>query len=111
MALKIDDLKKQIKFGLTNVYKPAIEQAVLMTFPEKSNLGDEMAKNIANAFDEMTSEQFADILASAIDYYVKNIDVTGMLITTGSPGTHTCKISAPPTPIMGGKIPNTLGIS
>ena len=109
--LNMEALKSQIKFGLTNVYKPAIEQAVLMTFPEKSDLGDEMAKNIADAFDDMTAEQFADILAGAIDYYVRNIDVTGMLITTGSPGTHTCTISAADKPIKAGKIPNTLGIS
>ena len=111
MALKVDDLKKQIKFGLTNVYKPAIERIVLMMFPEKTAFSDDLAKDMANTFDEMTAEPMAEILSAAIDYYVKNIDVTGMLITTGSPGTHTCKISAPPTPLMGGKIPNTLGIS
>ena len=72
---------------------------------------DEMAKDIAERFDASTSDQMAELLSSAIDYYVKNISVTGTLITTGSPFVHTVSITAAPTPITAGKIPNTLGIS
>ena len=53
----------------------------------------------------------AELLSSAIDYYVKNITITGTLITTGSPWVHTVSITPAPTPITAGKIPNTLAIS
>lgn len=109
--LKVNDLQKQIKAGLTEIYKPAIERCVLMLFPEKTDVGDNISKDIAEAFDDMTSEAVAEILANAIDYYVRNITITGNLITNGPPTTHTCTITPAPTPITAGKIPNTLGIS
>lgn len=109
--LKVADLKAQIKSGLTEIYKPAMETMLLMLFPEKTEQTDQLAKDMAEAFDEMTSDAFADVLSAAIDYYVKTISITGMLITTGSPSTHTCTIAPADKPIKAGKIPNTLGIS
>lgn len=109
--LKVNDLKTQIKAGLTNIYRPAIRRSVMMMFPNESEYAEELADDIAETFDELTSDQFADLLANAIDYYVKNITISGTLITSGSPTTHTCSIVASPTPITAGKIPNTLGIS
>ena len=109
--LQVDDLKKQIQSGLTEIYKPAIERIVIMLFPEKSDLRDEMAKDISEAFDDMTSEPMAEVLANAIDYYVKNITITGTIITTGSPVTQTAQIVQSQAPVSAGKIPNTLGIS
>jgi len=50
-------------------------------------------------------------LAEAIDYYIKNADITGTIITVGNKFTQTAKINPPGTPVMGGKIPNTLGIN
>lgn len=109
--LKPDDLKTAIKSALTSIYKPAVEELVLGLLSDKTTAGDEMAKDIAERFDASTSDQMAELLSSAIDYYVKNISVTGTLITTGSPFVHTVSIAAAPTPITAGKIPNTLGIS
>lgn len=109
--LKIDDLKSQIQNGLSSIYKPAMENMILMMFPEKTQQTDELAKDMAAAFDDMTSEAMAEVLSSAIDYYVKNITITGNLITVGSPSTHHCSITAAPNPLSAGKIPNTLGIS
>ena len=109
--LKINDLKKQIQIGLQDVYKPAVERIFLMMFPEKTDTGDELCKNIAETFVDLTAEPMADILAGAIDYYVRNISITGTIITTGSPVTQTARIVQAPTPITAGKIPNTLGIS
>ena len=83
----------------------------MMMFPNESDYAEELADDIAEAFDELTSDQFAELLANAIDYYVNNIYITGTLRTTGAPTTHTCSIVASPTPITAGKIPNTLGIS
>ena len=93
--LKPDDLKTAIKSALTSIYKPAVEELVLGLLSDKTTAGDEMAKDIAERFDASTSDQMAELLSSAIDYYVKNISV----------------IVAAPTPISAGKIPNTLGIS
>ena len=109
--LKPDDLKSQIAASIKNIIVPAIEQCMKSKAPEKSERGDTEAENFAKAFDEQVSEQFADALANAIDYYIKNADITGNLITNGSPTTHICTIAPPPTPVAGGKIPNTLGIS
>ena len=73
--------------------------------PTTSELGNEQAKEVATVFDEMVSEALADILANAIDYYVKNMNITGTIITVGGPTTQTATIAPAPTPITGGKIP------
>lgn len=109
--LKVNDLKKQIQIGLQDVYKPAVERIFLMMFPEKTEYGDKLCKDIAETFVDLTAEPMADILAGAIDYYVKNITITGTVITAGSPVSQTARIVPSPTPITAGKIPNTLGIS
>lgn len=109
--LKVDDLKSQITSSIKNIIVPAIEQCLKSKTPEKSDVMYEEAERFAKVFDKQVSEQFADALANAIDYYIKNANITGTLITNGSPTTHVCTIAAPPTPVTGGKIPNTLGIS
>ena len=109
--LDVDKLKDQIKTGIQNTVVPAIERMELKRQPRTSKKGNEQAKNIANAFDELVSESLADIIANAIDYYIKNMNITGTIITFGSPTTQTAKINPAATPIVGGKIPNTLGIS
>lgn len=109
--LKVDDLKSQILSSIKNIVVPAIEQCLKSKTAEKSDKTYEEAENFAKSFDEQVSEQLADALANAIDYYIKNADITGTIITVGSPTTHTATISPPPTPVVGGKIPNTFGIS
>jgi len=109
--LKVDTLKKQLKDGLTEIYKPAIEQIILASYPTETTYGNEKAKELAEMFDDLTSDMFAELLANAIDYYVKNISITGTVITVGSPTTQTARINAAPMPVSAGKIPNTLGIS
>ena len=109
--LKVDDLESQLKTALKNIIPPAIEQCKLAEYPMDSELGKSRAKAFADTFDELVSEELAKLIASAIDYYVKNMNITGTIITSGSPSTHVAKISPAPTPITGGKIPNTLGIS
>ena len=79
-------------------------------WPGKSNIGDSYAESFANNFDEMVSEQLAEVFASAIDYYVKNIEISGTVITMGSSTTQTAKINGMSTPILNGVVPNTLGI-
>ena len=55
-------------------------------------------------------KQLAQLIANAIDYYVKNISITGTIITVGSMVTQTAMIAPAPTPVVAGAIPNTLGI-
>ena len=109
--LNVNDLKTQIKIGLSGIITPAIERVVLMMLPEKSDMGDELAKEISEAFDELTSDSLSELIANAIDYHVKNISISGTIITVGSPVTQTAQIIPAPNPISAGKIPNTLGIS
>jgi len=109
--LKVNDLQSQIKSALTDIYKPAIHDIFAMIFPQKTSYIEEMCNEVADTFDEMTSEPMAEMLATAIDTYIKNISISGTIITTGSPISQTAQILPSPTPIVAGKIPNTLGIS
>ena len=109
--LNVDKLKEQIAQMIKDIVIPAIEEIERARQPMKSKIGDESAKQIAQTFDELVTESLAENLANAIDYYVKNIAITGTIITVGSPTTQTATISSMPTPVANGKVPNTLGIS
>ena len=109
--LDVDKLKNELKDGISNIVVPAIEEVIKLQFPIQSSDGDELAKEMSDAFDELVSEALAEVIANAIDYYVKNISITGMIITNGSPTTQIATITSSSTPITNGKIPNTLGIS
>lgn len=109
--LNLDALKTQIKNGLTEIYKPAVKQVILDLFVQRTEYGDELAEEISTTFDEITAEPFAELLSAAIDYYVRNISLSGTVITVGSPTTQTAYIAPASSPQIAGKIPNTLGIS
>lgn len=109
--LNVDGLKEQLMQTIKDVIIPAIKEIELARQPLKSDTGDKMAQQIADTFDELVTEPLADNLANAIDYYVKNISITGTIVTVGSPVTQTANIESMPTPITNGKVPNTLGIS
>lgn len=109
--LKVDDLRSQLKAAISNIVVPAIEQVLLSQMPVKSNLGEEKAKQAAETFDELVSDELATIFAQAIDYYIKSASITGSFETFGSPTHHHGQIISMPTPMLNGKTPNTLGIS
>lgn len=109
--LNVDQLKEQIQTGFKQILTPAIERILLMQYPEKTKEGSEMSKNIADTFEDIVAESLAEVLANAIDSYIKNIAITGTVITVGGPATQTAQITSMPTPITNGKVPNTLGIS
>ena len=108
--LKVDDLESQLKTALKKIIPPAIEQCKLAEYPMDSELGKSRAKAFADTFDELVSEELAKLIASAIDYYVKNISIFGTIITVGSMVTQTAVIAPAPSPVTAGSIPNTLGI-
>ena len=105
-----DTLKENLANGISTIVRPAIEECFKRMWPSKSNIGDSYAEAFANNFDEMVSDQLAEVFAAAIDYYVKNIEIFGTVITVGSPTTQTAQINGMSTPLLNGAIPNTLGI-
>ena len=109
--LNVDGLKDQIKQSIQEIVIPAIKEIERARQPMKTEIGDELAEQMANTFDELVTEPLADNLANAIDYYIKNMAITGTIITVGSPVTQTAVITSMPTPVANGKVPNTLGIS
>ena len=109
--LNVDGLKDNIKQMIQDIVIPAIKEIELARQPVKSDVGDKQAQQIADTFDELVTDSLAENLANAIDYYVKNIAITGTIITVGGPFSQTAKISSMPTPVANGKVPNTLGIS
>lgn len=108
--LKPDVLKNQLKDLFNATIPTAFEQAMLQLQPERSESGDAIAKKIGETLDEMLSEKWAETIAQAIDYYVKNAQIFGTVITVGSPTTQTAMINSTPMPATNGAIPNTLGI-
>ena len=111
MSLKVDDLKEHLSVGLKNIVVPAIERIESIRYQNTSELGKEKAKEIKEAFDSMVSDSLAEVIAQAIDYYIRNAAITGTIITTGGPVTQQAQITHIETPITNGKVPNTLGIS
>ena len=109
--LDVNRLKKQISAGIKNIVVPAVKEMELHRHPKKSKKSDQLAQEVSEMFDEVVTDALADVIANAIDYYVKHIAITGQIITTGSPTAQQAKINSMSAPILNGKIPNTLGVS
>ena len=109
--LDVDTLTDQIYMGMKNIIVPTIKTMIRSGYPQDSSIGDEMSENQSKVFDDLASEQFAEILANAIDYYVKNMAIEGTIITNGGPTTQVARITANKIPQVNGKLPNSLGIS
>ena len=105
-------LKDNIEAGLRDIVAPAIEECILRTYPGKSDIGDKTAEQFKLNFDKLVSEQLAEVLASAIDYYVRNIEIYGKIWS--SPliphSMFQAKINSFSMPMLNGTIPNSLGI-
>lgn len=109
--LNSEKLKAQLKDAMSMTIKPAIEQCFLNMFPETSEIGNSNAKEFAETFDSLVSEQLADLFATAIDSYIRNIAITGTIVTHGTRVMQTAHISSNKVPTVNGKVINTLGIS
>ncbi len=107
--LKVDKLESEIKKAFDETFPGAFEQAILTIFPEKSKTGDDMAKEFGETVTELISEPMAQRLAAAIDYHVRSADIYGTIITVGSMVTQTAMVNST-SPLVNGKVPNTLGI-
>ena len=107
--LKVDKLEKEIKKAFDETFPGALEQAMLMIFPEQSKTGDNIAKKFGETVNDLISEPMAQRLAAAIDYHVRSANIYGTIITVGSMVTQTAGVNSP-SPLTNGKVPNTLGI-
>lgn len=108
--LKPNVLQQQLADLFHNTIPTTFEQAYLQMLPEKSEAGDKNAKAFGKLIDDMLSDKWAETIAQSIDYYVKNAQIFGTIITTGSPTTQVAMVNSTPMPVTNGAIPNTLGI-
>lgn len=102
-------LSSDIQKAFEESLKPALEIAMKMTFPESSEAGDKVAAAFAETVTDLVSEPLGQRIGNAIHAYIKNISITGTVITVGSMVTQTANIMPAP-PVTAGKVPNTLGI-
>lgn len=109
MSLKVDELQKALKVAFEEVLPPAFGEVMRCMLPAQSEDGNNKVEYVKEMVKDLISDDLATRIAEAIDYYIKNADIYGKLITNGSPSTHMCSINSP-SPITNGKVPNTLGI-
>lgn len=108
--LNVNKLQQEIKKAYDETLPGAFEQAFLQLVPQDSKDGKEKAKQFGETVNELISDPLSQRIAAAIDYYVKNAQIFGTIITVGSMVTQTAMVNSTPTPAMNGKVPNTLGI-
>lgn len=108
--LNKNKLKKEIQDLCEQLFPEACREALKATYPRQTKAGDKQADKFAKAFTNILAEPFATGLAGAIDYYVKNAQIYGTIITAGSPTTQVASINSTSVPATNGKVPNTLGI-
>lgn len=107
--LNSQKLCSDIQKAIEETLQPALEDTVKILFPNKTDEGDAIAKQIAETLVEHIAEPLGSRLGEAIHAYIKNISIYGTVITAGGPTTQTAQL-APGTPATGGKVPNCLGI-
>ncbi|MBO5005630.1 MAG: hypothetical protein J6D03_10520 [Clostridia bacterium] len=107
--LNQEKLFKEIKKAFDETFPTAFEHALKSTFPTATSVGNDIAKQFGKSINESISEPLAQRLAAAIDYYVRNANIYGTIITVGSPTTQMANINSPKT-LTNGKVPNTLGL-
>ena len=103
-------LEQQIKNALNQYLPPTFEEAAKQLMPQETDAGKEMCKAFGDTVAELLAGPLASSLAAAIDYYVKNIGLQGIILTTGTPVAQQAIITPAPNPVVAGVIPNTLKI-
>lgn len=107
--LNVKELEKALTRSFEEVLPIAFEEAFKHVLPQCSDNGAKVAKDFGQTVSDLISEDLGVRIANAIDYYIKNADVYGKIITVGSPTTQMANIESP-SPLTNGKVPNTLGI-
>ena len=111
--LDVDLLSEQIAQGIRTTIIPAICRMEMQRAPIKNNQVRKECEAMAKAFDDIVTDRLAEIIAKSIDYYIKNGDIHGIIMTTGSPTIQFANVNSAiaDTPVTKGVILNTLGIS
>ena len=107
--LNVVRLEQEITKAFKEVFPTALETAFKQTLPEKTNDGDQKSKEFADTFTKLIAEDMGKRLANAIDYYIKNANIYGTIITMGGPFSQTAVIQSP-SPVTNGKVPNSFGL-
>ena len=111
LMLNSNSLASDFKSIFDDVLQPAIESAMRSMTGEETENSIKTAEMFAENLTEMLSKPLADRLAATIDHYIKSGQLSGTIITAGSPFTQTAVIVPDPMGMAtSGKIPNTLGI-
>lgn len=105
-----EDLQDRLNKGFQNIFKEGIKNFMKSTFPMQTEVGDALADRLSDIFCNSMCDQLAEVIATNIDTYIKNISITGTVITNGSPTTQVAQIIIGPSPAVSGTVPNTLGI-
>ncbi len=103
-------LKNELKAAFDDIFPGAFEEAYLATMPTLTKEGKDIAKEFGERVNKLISDDLSTAMASAIDYYVRNISISGTLITQGTPVLHTCRINSP-SPLVNGILINSLKIN
>jgi hypothetical protein len=103
-------LKANITQAVYKHTKNAAQRAMMSMQTEKSEAFEMAAENFAETFAVLLAEPLATEMASAIYSFVKNAEIYGTLITTGSPAMQTVVVNSTPVPVANGAVPQTLGI-
>lgn len=106
-----EDLKDRLDKGFQKIFKDGIKNFMKCTYPMQTEVGDELADRLSDIFCNSMCDQLAEVIAANIDTYIKNMNITGTVITNGSPTTQVAQIVMGPSPAVSGTIPNTLGVS
>ena len=107
--LNTDQLADTLYANFKVALAPALKDLFLYIAPQKSELADTMAQTAVEKMDEafkIMSQGMADSIAT----FVKQADVTGTVLTAGSPTTQTAKLFGG-SQITKGGVPNQLKIS
>lgn len=109
--LDVNYLADQITQAFKNTLIPALELAFKNHYDVKTKKDAERAEAFANTIDDVVSANLGELLANAIDTYIKMGEMEGTIITTGGPTTQMAQLI--PRNLgnaIAGTVPNILGI-
>ena len=105
----LDPITLQLQIqGALRPLSTAIEQSFSRLFPLQTKRDKEVLKAIKADFETLVLTQVSIMLAYAIDSYIKNANITGMILTKGGPHSQLATITSSPITKGGGIEPNNL---
>ena len=109
--LKQKELTTMLKHTIKDCAYVAMKSAMLGESKRNSKANKEKIDKFAKTFSSILAKNLSEGMAIAIDTYIRSIEFTGLIITTGTPVTQQATIV--PMEIgnfMAGIVPNTIGL-